>query len=55
MATKSVNAAEIEAVPKATVTYDEKADLLYISTGGLAPYGDTIANGVVVFYDRGPR
>ena len=54
MATKSVNAAEIEAVPKAVVTYDEKADLLYISTGGLAPYGDTIANGVVVFYDRDP-
>ena len=49
MATKSVNAAEIEAVPRAVVTYDEKADLLYISTGGLAPYGDTIANGVVVF------
>ena len=27
MATKSVNAAEIESVPKAVVTYDEKADL----------------------------
>ena len=54
MATKSVNAAEIESVPKAVVTYDEKADLLYISTGGLAPYGDTIANGVVMFYDRDP-
>ena len=54
MATKSVNAAETEPVPKAVVTYDEKADLLYISAGGVAPYGDTIANGVVMFYDRDP-
>ena len=54
MATKSVNAAEIESVPKARVTYDEKADLLYISSGGFAPYGDTIANGAVMFYDRDP-
>ena len=54
MATKSVKATEIEAAPKAVVTYDEKADLLYISAGGPAPYGDTIANGVVMFYDRDP-
>lgn len=54
MATKPVNATEVEGVPKAVVTYDEKADLLYISTGALAPYGDTIANGVVMFYDRDP-
>ena len=54
MATKPVNATEGEAIPKAVVTYDEKADLLYISSGSLAPYGDTIANGVVMFYDRDP-
>ena len=54
MATKSVNATEVDAVPKAVVTYDEKADLLYISTGCAAPYGDTIANGVVMFYDQDP-
>ena len=54
MATKSVNAAEMESTPKAVVTYDEKADLLYISAGAPALYGDTIANGVVMFYDRDP-
>ncbi len=54
MAAKPMNATESEVIPKAVVTYDEKADLLYISTGGLAPFGDTIANGVVMFYDRDP-
>ena len=54
MATEPVNATESEVIPKAVVTYDEKADLLYISAGCLAPFGDTIANGVVMFYDRDP-
>lgn len=54
MATKPVKTAEIETTSKAVVTYDEKADLLYISTGSPAPYGDTIANGVVMFYDQDP-
>lgn len=54
MATEPVNVTESEVIPKVEVTYDEKADLLYISSGSLAPFGDTIANGVVVFYDRDP-
>ena len=54
MTIKPVNGTEAEVAPKAVVTYDEKADLLYISAGGEAPYGDTIANGVVMFYDRDP-
>jgi uncharacterized protein YuzE len=54
MATKPVKATESKVIPKAVVSYDEKADLLYISAGSLAPFGDTIANGVVMFYDRDP-
>ena len=54
MALRPVDETKIKPIPKAIVTYDAKADLLYISTGDPAPYGDTIANGVVMFYDRDP-
>ena len=41
-------------LPNLAATYDEAADVLYISVAERAPIGESIANGVAVFYDKDP-
>lgn len=41
-------------LPNITVTYDADADVLFITTGDDTAFGDSIANGVAMFYDQDP-
>ena len=52
MATEPVNSEH--QLPNLQATYDEAADTLYISVAKYAPIGESIANGVAVFYDKDP-
>ncbi len=36
------------------VSYDAEADVLFITNGKDTAFGDSIANGVAMFYDRDP-
>lgn len=41
-------------LPNITVTYDADADVLLITNGEDTAFGDSIANGVAMFYDQDP-
>ena len=50
MAAKPVNPES--GLPNIEVIYDEKDDVLFITNGDDTMFGDSIANGVAMFYDR---
>ena len=52
MAAKPVNPESD--LPNIAVTYDADADVLFITNGDDTAFGDSIANGVAMFYDRDP-
>ena len=41
-------------LPNIAVTYDADADVLFITNGEDTAFGDSIANGVAMFYDQDP-
>ena len=41
-------------LPNIAVTYDVDADVLFITNGEDTAFGDSIANGVAMFYDQDP-
>ncbi len=41
-------------LPNQAATYDKAADVLYLSVAKCVPIGESIANGVAVFYDKDP-
>lgn len=41
-------------IPDIEVTYDVEADVLFITNGKDTVFGDSIANGVAMFYDQDP-
>ena len=41
-------------LPNIAVTYDADADVLFITNGDNTAFGDSIANGVAMFYDQDP-
>ncbi len=41
-------------LPNIAVTYDTDADVLFITNGEDTAFGDSIANGVAMFYDQDP-
>ena len=52
MARKSVRPES--GLPNIAVTYDADADVLFITNGKDTAFGDSIANGVAMFYDQDP-
>ncbi len=52
MATKRMNLES--GLPDIEVTYDAEADVLFITNGADTAFGDSIANGVAMFYDQDP-
>ena len=42
-------------LPDIEVSYDAEADVLFITNGTDTAFGDSIANGVAMFYDQDPR
>ena len=52
MATKRMNTESD--LPDIEVTYDAEADVLFITNGTDTAFGDSIANGVAMFYDQDP-
>ena len=41
-------------LPNIAVPYDADADVLFITNGEDTAFGDSIANGVAMFYDQDP-
>jgi len=52
MATKPVISES--GLPDIEVSYDAEADVLFITNGTDTAFGDSIANGVAMFYDQDP-
>lgn len=52
MATKPVISES--SLPDIEVSYDAEADVLFITNGTDTAFGDSIANGVAMFYDQDP-
>ena len=52
MAAKSVKPGH--GLPNIAVPYDADADVLFITNGDDTAFGDSIANGVAMFYDQDP-
>lgn len=52
MATKPVISES--GLPDIEVSYDAEADVLFITNGADTAFGDSIANGVAMFYDQDP-
>ena len=53
MAAKPMKPGE-SGLPDIEVTYDAEADVLFITNGQDTAFGDSIANGVAMFYDQDP-
>ena len=53
MAAKPMKPGE-SGLPDIEVTYDAEADVLFITNGQDTAFGDSIANGVAMFYNQDP-